>query len=119
VRDSLAKETELFLLSQLREDRDPIELWSANYTYFYINLQVAASKASFPPTGWRIEYNAMRSTTAPAQYVHLEDDTQAKKGFVRQGIANGLCRIARNNQARLDADVRGRQQQSGDNERPA
>jgi hypothetical protein len=33
LRDAMARETELFLLSQLREDRDPIELWSANYTF--------------------------------------------------------------------------------------
>jgi hypothetical protein len=33
LRDAMAMETELFLLSQLREDRDPIELWSANYTF--------------------------------------------------------------------------------------
>jgi hypothetical protein len=33
VRDALSRETELFLLSQLREDRDPIELWTANYTF--------------------------------------------------------------------------------------
>jgi hypothetical protein len=33
LRDALAKETELFLLSQLRDDRDPIELWSASYTF--------------------------------------------------------------------------------------
>ncbi|HEY1304774.1 MAG TPA: DUF1592 domain-containing protein [Vicinamibacterales bacterium] len=39
LRDALAKETELFLLSQLREDRDPIELWSANYTF--LNEQLA------------------------------------------------------------------------------
>jgi hypothetical protein len=39
LRDSLAKETELFLLSQLREDHDPIELWSANYTF--LNEQLA------------------------------------------------------------------------------
>jgi Protein of unknown function (DUF1592)/Protein of unknown function (DUF1588)/Protein of unknown function (DUF1585) len=39
LRDSLAKETQLFLLSQLREDRDPIELWKANYTF--VNEQVA------------------------------------------------------------------------------
>jgi len=39
LRDSLAKETELFLLSQLREDRDPIELWNANYTF--LNEQLA------------------------------------------------------------------------------
>ena len=39
LRDSLAKETELFLLSQVRDDRDPIELWSANYTF--LNEQLA------------------------------------------------------------------------------
>jgi Protein of unknown function (DUF1592)/Protein of unknown function (DUF1588) len=39
LRDSLARETELFLLSQLRDDRDPIELWSADYTF--LNEQVA------------------------------------------------------------------------------
>jgi hypothetical protein len=39
LRDSLARETELFLLSQLRDDRDPIELWSANYTF--LNEQLA------------------------------------------------------------------------------
>lgn len=33
LRDAMATETELFVLSQLREDRDPIELWSANYTF--------------------------------------------------------------------------------------
>jgi hypothetical protein len=33
LRDSLARETELFLLSQLRDDRDPVELWSADYTF--------------------------------------------------------------------------------------
>ena len=33
LRDALAKETELFLLSQLREDRDPLELWTAEYTF--------------------------------------------------------------------------------------
>jgi hypothetical protein len=33
LRDAMAKETELFLLSQLREDRDPIELWSGTYTF--------------------------------------------------------------------------------------
>ena len=39
LRDSLAKETELFLLSQLRNDRDPVELWSADYTF--LNEQLA------------------------------------------------------------------------------
>jgi hypothetical protein len=33
LRDAMATETELFLLSQLREDRDPIELWNARYTF--------------------------------------------------------------------------------------
>ena len=39
LRDAMARETELFLLSQLREDRDPIELWNANYTF--LNEQLA------------------------------------------------------------------------------
>ena len=39
MRDALATETELFLLSQLRDDRDPIELWSAPYTF--LNEQLA------------------------------------------------------------------------------
>jgi hypothetical protein len=33
LRDALAMETEMFLLSQLREDRDPIDLWRSNYTF--------------------------------------------------------------------------------------
>jgi hypothetical protein len=39
LRDAFAKETELFLLSQLRDDCDPVELWSANYTF--LNEQLA------------------------------------------------------------------------------
>jgi hypothetical protein len=39
LRDAMQRETALFVLSQLREDRDPIELWNANYTY--LNEQLA------------------------------------------------------------------------------
>ena len=39
LRDSLARETELFLLSQLRDDRDPVDMWSARYTF--LNEQLA------------------------------------------------------------------------------
>jgi len=39
LRDALTKETELFLLSQLRDDRDPLDLWSADYTF--LNGQLA------------------------------------------------------------------------------
>lgn len=39
LRDAFARETELFLLSQLRDDRDPIEIWSASYTF--VNEQLA------------------------------------------------------------------------------
>lgn len=39
LRESLRRETELFLLSQLRDDRDPVELWTANYTF--LNEQLA------------------------------------------------------------------------------
>lgn len=33
LREAFRRETDLFLESQLRDDRDPLELWSANYTY--------------------------------------------------------------------------------------
>jgi hypothetical protein len=39
LRDALARETELFLVSQLRDDRDPLDLWSADYTF--LNEQLA------------------------------------------------------------------------------
>ena len=39
LRDAFAKETQLFVLSQLRDDRDPVELWSANYSF--LNEQLA------------------------------------------------------------------------------
>ena len=39
LRDAMRRETELFLLSQLREDGDPIQLWNANYTF--LNEQLA------------------------------------------------------------------------------
>jgi hypothetical protein len=39
LRDAMARETEMFLVSQLREDHDPIELWNANYTF--LNEQLA------------------------------------------------------------------------------
>lgn len=40
LRDGFMRETELFLLSQLREDRDPVDLWSADYTF--VNERVAS-----------------------------------------------------------------------------
>lgn len=39
LRDALATETELFILDQLRGDRDPTDLWSANVTF--LNEQLA------------------------------------------------------------------------------
>ena len=33
LRDAMVTETQLFVLNQLRENRDPIELWTANYTF--------------------------------------------------------------------------------------
>ena len=58
LRDALAKETELFVLSQLRDDRDPIELWSAGYTF--LNARLArhygvpgVSGSEFRRVAWR------------------------------------------------------------------
>src|SRR5262245_58189719 len=39
LRESLRRETELFLLSQLNDNRDPTEIWTANYTF--LNEQLA------------------------------------------------------------------------------
>jgi len=39
LRDAFSTETSMFVLSQLREDRDPVEFWSANYTF--VNDQLA------------------------------------------------------------------------------
>src|SRR5262249_45564623 len=33
LRDDFKRETELFVESQLREDRNPLDLWTANYTF--------------------------------------------------------------------------------------
>ena len=33
LRDAMATETDLFIRSQLRDNRDPIELWNADYTF--------------------------------------------------------------------------------------
>ena len=52
LRDAMARETELFLLSQLREDRDPIELWNANYTF--LNEQLARHYGVAGVTGARV-----------------------------------------------------------------
>ena len=50
LRDAFRKETELFLLSQLRDDRDPVELWSASYSFLNDQLarhyNIAAIKGS-------------------------------------------------------------------------
>ena len=39
LREAMATETELFILNQLREDRDPIDLWRANVSF--LNEQLA------------------------------------------------------------------------------
>jgi hypothetical protein len=39
LRESLRRETELFLQSQLQDDRDPVEIWTANYSF--LNEQLA------------------------------------------------------------------------------
>jgi len=49
LRDAMAKETELFLVSQLRDDREPIELWTAEYTF--LNEQLAEHYAIANVTG--------------------------------------------------------------------
>ena len=38
LRDAMSTETDLFIRSQLHDDRDPIELWNANYTFLNESL---------------------------------------------------------------------------------
>lgn len=59
LREAMTRETELFLLSQLREDRDPIELWNANYTF--LNEQLARHYGVAGVTG-----TEFRRVTLPA-----------------------------------------------------
>ena len=33
LRTAMQRETELFIASQLRDDRNPLDLWNANYTF--------------------------------------------------------------------------------------
>jgi hypothetical protein len=53
LRDAMAKETELFLLSQLRENRDPVELWNANYTFLNERLARHYGVAGISGTAFR------------------------------------------------------------------
>lgn len=69
LRDAMATETELFLLSQLREDRDPIELWNANYTF--LNDQLARHYGIPGVTG--------------AQFRRVELPTPERAGLLGQG----------------------------------
>jgi hypothetical protein len=59
LREAMARETELFLLSQLREDRDPIELWNANYTF--LNERLARHYGIAGVTG--TQFQRVRLTT--------------------------------------------------------
>ena len=55
-------ETRLFLQSQLREDRDAVELWTANYTY--VNERLAPSLS---PTALRPASAARNSGVSPGR----------------------------------------------------
>ena len=65
LRQALRRETELFIQSQLRENRPAVEIWTANYTY----LDATASHACMEsPTSPGRSFAASRSTEpgAPA-----------------------------------------------------
>jgi hypothetical protein len=69
LRDALKTETELFLLSQLRDDRDPIELWNASYTF--LNEQLA-------------KHYGVANVTGP-QFRRLTWSTPERVGLLGQG----------------------------------
>ncbi len=84
LRDALAKETELFLLSQLRADRDPIELWSANYTF--LNEQLA-------------KHYGVASVTGP-QFRRVDLSASERDGLLGQG---SILMITSRHQHKADA----------------
>jgi len=59
LREFLRRETELFLLSQLRDDHDPVELWTANYTF--LNEQLAKHYGIPDITGSQFRRVVLRS----------------------------------------------------------
>jgi hypothetical protein len=69
LRDALATETELFLLSQLREDRDPLDLWRADYTF--LNGRLANHYAVPNVTG--------------SQFHRVRVSTPARRGLLGHG----------------------------------
>jgi len=64
LRDSMAKETELFLVSQLHEDRDPVALWTSPYTF--VNEQLARHYGVSGVTGTQF-----RRVSSPAERAGL------------------------------------------------
>jgi Protein of unknown function (DUF1592)/Protein of unknown function (DUF1588)/Protein of unknown function (DUF1585) len=58
LRESFRRETELFLLSQLNDDRDPAEIWTANYTF--LNEQLAKHYGVPGVTGSQFRRVALR-----------------------------------------------------------
>jgi Protein of unknown function (DUF1592) len=59
LRESFRRETELFLLSQLSDDRDPVEIWTANYTF--LNEQLAKHYGIPDVTGSQFRRVMLRS----------------------------------------------------------
>jgi hypothetical protein len=64
LREAMLTETRLFLRSQLREDRDPLDLWNADYTF--VNEQLARHYGIRGITG-----AAFRRTSSPPERTGL------------------------------------------------
>jgi hypothetical protein len=84
LKDALAQETELFLLSQLRSDRDPIELWNANYTF--VNEQLS-------------KHYGIADVSGP-QFRRVDFSTPERDGLLGQG---SILMITSRHQHKSDA----------------
>jgi hypothetical protein len=59
LRDAMVTETRLFIASQLRDDRDPVALWDADYTF--LNEQLARHYGLAGVTGARFQRVTLRA----------------------------------------------------------
>jgi hypothetical protein len=76
LRDAFATETRMFLLQQLREDRDPVDLWNADYTF--VNERLASHYGMPAPGG------AANGATSASAFRRVPSTPQ-RAGLLGQG----------------------------------
>ncbi|MEO8098630.1 MAG: DUF1592 domain-containing protein [Acidobacteriota bacterium] len=82
LRDSMRQETELFLASQLRDDRAPVELLTANYTYLNERLAKHYGIAGISGTQFqRVNYKGVERAGLLGHASILTFTSQVEKHF--------------------------------------